>query len=516
MRKISVCLDNDTINLSYIYIDPTIVNVEINNSIYKYIFSDTYIEENFTLFCNLVKNLINKRNVKNFNVEDDLYYMAINIIKTIQIPMKLNILSDKTINNTVIDLIIKSKYVKSFSCYHIPFNRVKDLDKHKIKFETRIKNIKESDFTKDNEIESYSDLHNLENIKIISNINEEYLKDFDSFLKENKKIKNIFLYGFQNNNAEKLIKNMNFGNKNKIKVSLYVDSSNVEIFKKSIDNIKRLKKNFAKKKNITFEIVYSEEYYKKNYFKQLSLITIKACFLIGVVFGLTSIGIMSYNNSKSKNDMKKVSHIMKAEPKHKVDTVATIENTEEKEEQELTNDFNELLKINDQTVGWLKVNNTNVNLPVVQTDNNDYYLNNNFYKKRNINGWAFMDYRNDPKSLGKNTIIYGHNGTIFGTLKNATLPYWYRNKDNHIITFNTLSKNMQFQVFAVYETTVDFYYIDTTFNTNQEFLELVSEMKQRSYYDFNTEVNENDRILTLSTCTKGGKKRIVINAKLIQ
>ena len=212
MKKISVYLDNNTIRLSYIYIDPTIINVEINESIYKYIFSESYIEENFDLFANLVKNLVNKRKVKIFNVEDDLYYLAIKTIKTIEIPMRLNILCDKKINDSIINLIINAKYIKQFECFDLDKSCLNSISKHKIKFFTRINNIIKTDFTKDNDIKSYSDLYNKEDIKIISNINDEYLKDLDNFCKENKHIKNIYLYGFQNNNAEKFVENINFNN----------------------------------------------------------------------------------------------------------------------------------------------------------------------------------------------------------------------------------------------------------------------------------------------------------------
>ncbi len=517
MKKISICLDNNTIRLSYIYIDPTIINLEINHSIYKYIFSHDYIENNFDLFTNLIKNLINKRKVHIFNVEDDLFYLAIKIIKTIEVPMKLNILNERKINDSIVSLIIKAKYIKQFECYDIDLNCIDLLDKQKIKFFTRKKNIKKSDFTKDNNINSYSDLHNKEDIKIISNINNEYINDFNNFCKENKNLKNIYLYGFQNNNAEKFINNININNFRKLKINLYVDSNNLEIFKKSINNLKKLKKKYSKNKNINFEIVYSEEYYKKNYFKQLSLITLKACFLIGIVFGTISISIMLYNNFNSNNDMKRITKIMKTNT-FKNDKIATISNNENENvnnKQELVEDFEKLLSINNQTIGWLKVNNTNVNLPIVQTDNNEYYLNNNFYKKRNINGWAFLDYRNNYKNLNKNTIIYGHNGTIFGSLKKTLSPTWYKNQDNQIITFNTLYKKMQFKIFAIYETTPDFYYIDTFFNTDSEFQQLINDILKKSYYNFNVDVSSKDKILTLSTCTKGGKKRIVIHAKLI-
>ena len=82
--------------------------------------------------------------------------------------------------------------------------------------------------------------------------------------------------------------------------------------------------------------------------------------------------------------------------------------------------FNELMKKNDDTVGYLMVNNTKINYPVVQASTNSYYLNRDFNKRKNSMGWIFMDYRNNPTNLDKNTIIYGHNikqGIMFGTFK---------------------------------------------------------------------------------------------------
>ena len=87
----------------------------------------------------------------------------------------------------------------------------------------------------------------------------------------------------------------------------------------------------------------------------------------------------------------------------------------------LSVDFNELKKKNADTVGWIKVNGTNINYPVVQTNNNDYYLNHAYDKSKNSAGWIFADYRNNMTNFDKNTIIYGHgrlNNTMFGSLKN--------------------------------------------------------------------------------------------------
>ena len=84
-------------------------------------------------------------------------------------------------------------------------------------------------------------------------------------------------------------------------------------------------------------------------------------------------------------------------------------------------DFNSLLGVNDQVVGWLSVDTTNINYPIVQTKNNDYYLNHDINKSLSGSGWTFMDYRNNPDMSDDNTIFYGHNllnKTAFGSIDN--------------------------------------------------------------------------------------------------
>ena len=71
-------------------------------------------------------------------------------------------------------------------------------------------------------------------------------------------------------------------------------------------------------------------------------------------------------------------------------------------------DFNDLLAKNSDTVGWIQVQGTNINYPIVQTTNNDYYLNHAFDKTENKAGWVYMDYRNNAVDFNQNTIIYAH------------------------------------------------------------------------------------------------------------
>jgi len=180
--------------------------------------------------------------------------------------------------------------------------------------------------------------------------------------------------------------------------------------------------------------------------------------------------------------------------------------------------FSDLESINDETVAWIKVPGTNVNYPVVQTSDNDYYLNHSFDKSNNDAGWLFMDFRNNKNEYEKNTIIYGHNRkdkTMFGSLEEVLTSEWYKNVDNRVMKMSSRTNNTLWQIFSIYviETTND--YIKTIFNTDTEFQDFINLIKSRSYTNFNTNVTSNDKVLTLSTC-HGNTKKLVIHAKLIK
>lgn len=181
-------------------------------------------------------------------------------------------------------------------------------------------------------------------------------------------------------------------------------------------------------------------------------------------------------------------------------------------------DFNKLKKINQDVVLWLQVNGTNINYPVVQTKNNKFYLNHQLDKSYNKAGWVFMDYRNDSKNFNQNTIIYAHgrlNNTMFGSLRKVIKKEWYQNKDNHVVKISTETENSLWQVFSTYRIKTTSDYLETTFSSKKEYLEFLNMLKERSIYNYNVNLNENDQIITLSTC-HNDKEKIVLHAKLIK
>lgn len=185
----------------------------------------------------------------------------------------------------------------------------------------------------------------------------------------------------------------------------------------------------------------------------------------------------------------------------------------------LSVDFTDLIKKNNETVAWIKVNNTNVNYSVVQHNDNEYYLKHDFNKRSNYVGWIYGDYRDDFQYFGTNTIIYGHNftnRTMFGSLIWCQKESWYKNEENHFIKLSTPYSNTVWKIFSIYTIKPEVYYLKTYFSSDEEHLTFLNTINDRSIYNFNEELTTSDKILTLSTCSDDGTKRAVIHAKLVK
>ena len=182
--------------------------------------------------------------------------------------------------------------------------------------------------------------------------------------------------------------------------------------------------------------------------------------------------------------------------------------------------FNDLLTVNNNIVGWISTDGTKLNNPILQAENNDFYLNHNFKDRESRAGSVFMDYRNDVHDINRNTILYGHamkNSTMFGSLKNYLNQQY---ADEHPIMYlDTLYEGYDVEVFAAYETTIDFYYIETEFKSNDAFLKFLDEIQARSAIEMNVELGPEDKILTLSTCmdsVMSDDHRFVVQGKLVK
>lgn len=178
-------------------------------------------------------------------------------------------------------------------------------------------------------------------------------------------------------------------------------------------------------------------------------------------------------------------------------------------------DFNKLFEINEDTVGWIEIENTNVNYPIVKHKNNSYYLSHSFDNSYNDAGWVFLDYRNSLNDLYQNNLIYAHgriDGSMFGSLKNLFNEEYFNSK-NHEVYIYTPIYDYVFEVFSFYkiETTND--YTRVNFDSDEDYLDFIKMLKDRSVNDFKVDVLADDKIITLSTCFNN-REKLVMHAKL--
>ena len=183
---------------------------------------------------------------------------------------------------------------------------------------------------------------------------------------------------------------------------------------------------------------------------------------------------------------------------------------DEGEENDLI-DFEKLKSINSDIVAWIIIDGTTINYPVMQTTDNNYYLSKNFYKEYDRCGSVFLDYKS--QFTDKNIVIYGHNikrGTMFSDLENICNGKLGNNID---INIYMQGKEMRFQVFSSYVIKPEDYSINTSITEN-EFGDFKQTLLKRSKIDFLSEYNNTNQIITLSTCDRTGKKRILVHAGL--
>ena len=247
------------------------------------------------------------------------------------------------------------------------------------------------------------------------------------------------------------------------------------------------------------EVIVKEKTSKK----KIIIILINIIFIIAII-------VSGFFIIKWFNDNKKTEEIL-----NQISESITI--NKEEDSINLDVDFENLKKINNDIVGYIRVKNTSIDYPVVKCGDNEYYLTHSLDNSTNSAGWVFADYKNKFDTTDKNIVLYGHNrkdGTMFRTLRNTLEEQWYTNPDNQEVIFVTENEKNKYEVFSIYKIENEDYYITTEFS-NSEYKKFLKTIKSRSIHDFGVELNEDDQILTLSTCDNNNKYRIALHAKKI-
>lgn len=165
-------------------------------------------------------------------------------------------------------------------------------------------------------------------------------------------------------------------------------------------------------------------------------------------------------------------------------------------------DFESLLEINDDVIGWIYIEDTNINYPVVQGENNDQYLYTMIDGKYNSAGSIFMDYRNQPDLTDPHTILYGHhmkNKTMFADITKYRDQAFY---DAHpVCLFMTPKENYQLKIISAYVAGPDDPAWQLDFFSEEEVLQWAKDSMMRSGFSSAAEPQLGDRFITLSTCS---------------
>ena len=182
-------------------------------------------------------------------------------------------------------------------------------------------------------------------------------------------------------------------------------------------------------------------------------------------------------------------------------------------------DFAACLAQNDDFIAWIRIPGTNVDYPVVWTDDAEYYLHHTFTGKQGAAGTLFSLMKTDYSIPSRNIAIYGHHlkstgEKMFTSLMRYKNPDFY--EDNQTIVLDSLYRHSEYTIFAVVNMKVgDWEPSRTTFSGNAAFMAFVNRAKSESLYDTGVEVGADDHILTLITCDRsyaGKEGRLVILA----
>ena len=255
----------------------------------------------------------------------------------------------------------------------------------------------------------------------------------------------------------------------------------------------------------------------------------KILTLFLMIIGISSLGYFVFyikqadNTQTNYDNLSKIKNKKNEQREEKQALIIHLNGDEEAPE--ILDEYKTLYNNNKKLIGWIKIDDTLIDYPVMQSENEDYYLNHNFNQEKDNNGSIFIDSECNIWPRSQNIIIYGHNmksGKMFGQLKKYKSESYCDN--NPYIRFDTLYEKGIYQVcFAfsdiVYdEAEVAFkYYQFIDAHSEEEWYSAMNDMSAKSMYDTGIIPEYGDKLITLSTCDyEKDAERFVVVAKKVR
>ncbi|BED92756.1 MAG: class B sortase [Candidatus Paraimprobicoccus trichonymphae] len=269
---------------------------------------------------------------------------------------------------------------------------------------------------------------------------------------------------------------------------------------------------------------------KKKYFSKLIYYLSILTFIYLTLILVRNLIIDSYISRKSTQNIKEIyykDNNINSEGSEKIE-VETTEIVKQEEPKEYIK-FEDLLKVNPDIKGWINIEGSNIDYPVLQQSKDldkkiYFYIDHDCNKAKTRYGSIFLDNSCNLQETSKNILIHGHSmrdGTMFADLLK------YQNEDfckkASIIKFDTPEKLTEFKVISVFKADICpedgkvFNYLISDFPSEEAFLEFVYNIKIRSLYKFPVDISKNDNLITLSTCSyEFENSRMVVVAREVR
>ena len=500
-------------------------------------FSLKYYKKNYSKIIELLKN----KNIEILTIKRLITFKySIYLLNELTIK-KLRLDFASTISLEDYEMFLEIDSLEEIDCYYMPKFIVDKFNNKGVNIKLYNREKVSDRFMLMQDAFDYETLYYKKNIEIREKY-DNLINDLKEFLRINYNLKSIHLYVFSKDLISSIMDLINKDESREIIVFLHQGYDEYNFISKNFLWLKEVNKKCKDEYTCEFRIVYSNSFLVNNLFKQLTFNNLKLISLLCIYVSLVSLIIIKSYEYVEKMSIDELNASISngtygADTNDfeldRLDDEEENDEEENDEEEDSTNNtskptstkyqfekvFAKLKKINNETVGFLTVNGTNINYPIVQHNDNSYYLKRDIYKKKSSMGWVYLDYRNSKNEFDSNNIIYGHsmlNGTMFGTLKNVLTSNFRKNSDNMIISYDTPNGQYKFKIFSGYRVEYTTDYLKTDFESKKEFDSFVKLIRGRSTFKTSDKVVYGDKILTLSTCAGNGKKRLVVHAVLIK
>lgn len=248
------------------------------------------------------------------------------------------------------------------------------------------------------------------------------------------------------------------------------------------------------------------------------LIIIILCIIIGILICCSFyFNYLNIRDQKINNDFKEI-----------IPNTTNDENSENEVEnpnEKIYDTVKNLQIENPDVKGWIKISDTNINYPLLQGNDNDYYLNHNYQKEYSNYGSIFIDKDSNLDNVNSNVIIYGHSmkdEEMFQNLLNYANKEYYEN--HKIIEIYTNNETRQYEIVTVFKSRVFYqdeqnvfrYYYYTDLSNEEKYNEYINNSKNLEIYHTGVEAHFGEQLITLITCEYSNENgRMVIVAKKV-